>query len=62
MDMSMGLAQGWHDSDAVWKDTRLMICLIDVDIDEDMLEAVHKAEIEKLICLLKKRKDEKMKS
>ena len=65
VDMSMGFARDWHDSDAVWKDIRLMICLIDEDmdeeIDEDLLEAGHKAEIEKLICLLKKRKEEKMK-
>ena len=65
LDLSMGLAPDWHDSDAVWKDIKLMICLIDEDIEEDinedMLEAGHKAEIEKLICSLKKRK-EKMKS
>ena len=66
LDLSMGLAPDWHDSDAVWKDIKLMICLIDEDIEEDinedMLEAGHKAEIEKLICVLKKRKEEKMKS
>ena len=57
LDMSLGLASDWHDSDSVWSDIKLMISLHDIDIDEDKLEAGQLFEVEKLIDWLKKRKE-----
>ena len=56
-DMSMGLPQDWHSSESVWNDIKIMITLQEVEIDEDKLEAGQRAEVEKLIDWLKKRKE-----
>ena len=56
-DMSMGLPQDWHSSESVWNDIKIMITLQEVEIDEDKLEAGQRAEVEKLIDWMKKRKE-----